>query len=387
MQELKSKYFIVIWSEGYPEKISAVIEKNKLLGALFADCNCDYAFTSKMFYPNWKQHQTDKNIYFNTRKNSIFSYLLAIINEIKHLKKLKRKYSKVFLLASYTNFFVYFTYSIMCRLYSVKLILSIMEWHISQFENKNIIKKTNPFLFDNLAFRVSNGAISISDFIYYNLQKQCVSKKILKIPVLTDITEIDSIEIKPIFKNNYFVYCGSVGYIEVIELIIESFEIFSNHCKDKKYDLILILNGKPNEIEKLKRNVHNLKNKNEIYILSKIQFNELIGIYKNAEILIIPLRNNDQDKARYPHKIGEYSICSKPIISNNIGQVGIDFEHKKNIFFSEDFTSNSLAQSLIILSKDMELRNKLSYNARLNGEKLFNKNNYILITQKFLNNI
>ena len=137
----------------------------------------------------------------------------------------------------------------------------------------------------------------------------------------------------------------------------------------------------------MKKKIQTLKTAKHIHIYSNLEFNELIGIYKNAEILLIPLRNNNQDKARYPHKIGEYAICSKPIISNKIGQVGIDFEHLKNIYFANDYSAGSISQAIIALVNDKELMKNLGMNARLNGEKLFNKENYFVETQNFIDRL
>jgi len=377
----------MIWSEGYPVKISASNEKNRLIAQIFQESNFDYSITSKLYYKDSHSFIYKDAIFFNTKSNSKLNFILSIFKEIKYLYLLKKRYKKVILLISYTNFFIYCFYTIICRLINVKIILNIMEWHIAQFEKFNYFKKINPYLFDKYAFRFSNGSIVISDFIAEKLNKQINKKPILKIPVLADIEQIDSINSKDNKYKNHFVYCGNIGYIEIIEMIIEAFSLFSLEKRGMEYNLLLILNGDLEKNQKFKKLLNNDNIKNRVKILTDLEYEELICFYKNAEILLIPLRDTDQDKARYPHKIGEYSLCAKPIISDNIGQVGIDFVHNLNIYFSEDFSISSLANSMFELSNNIELRENLGINARLNGEKLFNKKNYIKITKEFIDKI
>ena len=384
---MNKKNHVVIWADGYLNKTLASNEKNRLLAELFSNCNSDCTFSCKKFHPNWQEAKNNEIIFFNTKSNFSLSYFTAILKEIKYLKSLRLKYEKVLLLVSYTNILLYLFYSITCRLFNVKLVLNIMEWHIAQVENKRFLKKINPFLFDNFSFRLSNGAITISDFISEKLWKQSKLKPIIKIPVLADIKLIDAIIKQPKISNKYFAYCGNIGYKEVVDIIVKAYEIFVEGNTDSNYDLILILNGDKKLIQNFEKKIKTLKIGIQIHIFSNLEFSELIGIYKNAEILLIPLRNINQDKARYPHKIGEYSICSKPIISNKIGQVGTDFEHLKNIYFSKDYSAEFIAQSIFSLINDKELMKKLSINARLNGEKIFNKENYIIETEKFLEKI
>lgn len=384
---MKNENHIVIWGDGYPLKISASNEKNKLLASLFSNCGYDFSFSNKLYYKNWGSSLHDNVKFFNKRKNTVLNYVIAISKEIRFLKDLKSKYCKVVLLGSYTNIFVYLFYSLVCRLINVKLILNIMEWHIAQNKGGRFIQKINPILFDKYAFSLSDGAIPISSFIETKLKQQSIHKLLLKIPVLADIEKIDSLNLAKYNGIKYCAYCGGIGYLDVIDLILDSFSIFIDKSSIRDFYLYLVISGNPFEIRKLIIKIRQMRNGNKIKVFRNLTFDELIGLYKNAEILLMPLRNTDQDKARYPHKIGEYTICAKPIISNCVGEVCNDFEHKKNIYFADDYSADSFANAINELACNSELRESIAANARLKGMQLFNIKSYIDVAEQFLKNI
>ncbi|HEX9007231.1 MAG TPA: glycosyltransferase, partial [Bacteroidota bacterium] len=53
--------------------------------------------------------------------------------------------------------------------------------------------------------------------------------------------------------------------------------------------------------------------------------------------LLIPLRPTDQDRARFPHKIGEYCGASRPVITTNIGEIAYRFTNGLNAFVAEHY--------------------------------------------------
>lgn len=384
---MKPYIHIVVWAEGFPLKISASNGQNSSLAALFKDSNCDYTLTSKSYYKNWDKNPKPNVIFFNTKNNSFVNYIIAIIKEIQFIRNLRKDYSKVVLLASYTNFFIYLFYSIICHLLKAKLILNIMEWHIAQFKYSSLIQKLNPYLFDNIAFRISDGAIVISSYLVKELSKQNKNKKILRIPVLSDIKKIDSIKGGPNICDKYFAYCANIGYIEIINLIIEAFEIFIQQSLNEDYKLFLVLNGDPIEIGNVKNSIAEMPYGKRISVFSLLEYSKLIQLYKKADILLLPLRDTEQDKARYPHKIGDYTICGRPIISNKIGEIGNEFEHKNDIIFSDSFDAHSLAKSMLTLVNDKDLKNRIGVNARFKGETLFDRSIYAKETYEFINNL
>lgn len=389
----KRNQIVVIWSEGFPYEISASNEKHKLIAKAITEAGYDVYLVSKRPYHDVKEtYGVSEGIKFiNFHKKEVqlsyLSFLNSTFKEFCFLKKLRSKYNRVYLIGNYSPFIIYFSYSIVCKLFNIKLVLSIMEWHISLYKNSGLVKKCNAFLFDKLAIHMSKGSIVISDMIFKNLSKSLNEEKIILIPALTDIHRIDQVIKEKIFPFKYILYCGALSYKEVITTIILGFNKLVELGFNNEIHLILVLQGSPDQLNSFNAGLENIKCKNRIHVFSKLDYSSLIQYYKNAEVLMVPLRDTIQDKARYPQKIAEYTACEKPIISNEIGQVGTDFKHNHDIFFATDYSSEAICDSLKEVLSNLDLYQKLAINARIKCENYFHYSNYTKELDGFLNRL
>ncbi len=382
---------VAIWSEGFPHKHSASNEKNFLLAKALVASGVDVVLTSKLNFN--VVDSTNAGVYEGVRYENFHNYKIkskhiafcfAIIGELAFLKKLNKEYNNVFLLASFVFFPLYVFYLCFARSFKVKIILSIMEWHISIYKNSSVSKKINAYFFDTFAPFLSAGSIVISDYIASQISNQTSKEKVMLIPVLSDFNRVISIPKLYNQSEKYILYCGGIGYIEVIELVLESFVACQNQIDQHLY---LIVHGSENQINKLKSNIASLSVYNRIHVFTALTYESLIQLYKSADLLLVPLRDNQQDGARYPQKIAEYSACARPIISNQIGQVAVDFKHLENIYFAEDFSADSLTKAIVDVLKNSDLSNKIANNAFLKGQQFFDCYIYSEPMRIFLNKI
>jgi glycosyltransferase involved in cell wall biosynthesis len=383
------KKIVVIWSEGFPYKFSASNEKNKLLALAFANETTEVLIISKGFPPANKDAEGKfESVPFKfmmyKKQNFVRLLLISTTREIKMLSKLKREHTKVILLASYTPIIYYAIFGLFAKILKYKLVLNIMEWHIAQHEKSSLVKKINPYLFDKFAFRFSSAAITISDYIESKLRSQKKISAIVKIPAITDLEIIQGLQFKSLNLKPYLLYCGNIGYKEVIDMLIDAYTYYLLNHSNSTLAFKLVLNGSKNQIEQLRKKIRLKKLENHIEILQSLEYELLISYYKNAAILLIPLRNSDQDAARYPQKIAEYAACGRPIISNRIGQVGIDFTHKKDIYFAESFNSIEYEKVIKNLLNNENLATNLGRNVTVLSQNLFDFRLYHLPLSKLI---
>lgn len=384
MQKKKEKT-VVIWSEGFPFKQNASNEKNSLIAKALIHAGYEVYITSKGSYgKNIKNEGTVNQIHYkcfsrNKVKLSIFKYLYAVLLEIRFLLSLTRKFHRVYLFGSYTSLIIYFFYSAFCEISKIRLVLNIMEWHINAHEKLSRLKRINSYFFDRFAFQLSAGTIAISDLIITNLKSFSNNSKYLFIPALTDVSKIDDIKRSDAAKFKYALYCGGIGYINVIETIIDAVRELGNDIH-----LVLVLHGKNSQLERVKLYISNIHLSDKIHIVSDLSYSDLINFYKNAFVLLVPLRDTIQDKARYPQKIAEYAACGRPIISNDVGQVGKDFSHKTDIYFANSYISTDLAKGIHEIFKNENLAKEIGKNARLKAEQYFDYLNYSVKLDLFL---
>lgn len=375
---------VFIWSEGFPFKYSASNEKNFLIAKSLTINGYNVFLVSKLNFINNSnlvgEVEGVKYINFcsSKYKNKYLNYVNATIKEFKHLYKAKKIYKNVYVLYSYTSFIYLIYFSLFCKFCRIKTIINIMEWHIAVSSNLNILKRTNAYLFDKFAIHMADGVITISDFIKKKLTEINIKKSIIKIPILTDINKIDQVLSKNNLTKPYLLFCANSGYLEGVRLVIKSFIEYVNESQ-KDLELVLIING---DLSSLKK-----QNNSNIKIISNIDFNALISYYKNAEVVFAPLRNTTQDIARYPQKIAEYCACSKAIISNKIGQVGIDFTHLDNIYFADEFNVCSYKKALNELLSNKNLKESIETNARKKSELYFDYKLYSNKLETFLSSL
>ena len=114
--------------------------------------------------------------------------------------------------------------------------------------------------------------------------------------------------------------------------------------------------------EKLKSRLRSSPFERRIMVFERIPYVNLINLYCNSEALIIPMRNTDQDKARFPHKIGEYCASGKPIITNPVGEV-LNYFNASNALLCESYDVNAYSRQMIAVANHEVDSNLISQNS------------------------
>lgn len=270
------------------------------------------------------------------RSNSFFvrNFLKvkAVVNEFSTLRKMRKNNKLDYAILSSNRYFAILYFVFLSKIFKFKTIFNYVEYYPGQKKEwYRFGKKLNDILFDKYGPQHVDVVLPISEFLINNFQKAVPQKKYLKIPVLTDITRYDGIEISN--GQKYFIYCGDAAYNEIIKFIIDSFEML----KASTTFLHLVINGMEKDMQEVRDYIENSSVKDRIRIFSKLSDKALSGQYKNALALLIPLRPTLQDKARFPHKIGEYLASGNPVVSTNYGEVTYYFKDMENMLIADSY--------------------------------------------------
>lgn len=290
----------------------------------------------------------------------------GLIQEVRYYQKYSKEGNLAGALVSTNNFYNIFFYFLLGKLFGVVTVVDNVEYWTS---NKNFrgFDRFDKYLYDKFYFYFSDNIICISDYL---IRKISLSKrkKTTKIPAITDFSKFRNIDsTKTLDGHRYFLYCGSEHYFEVIDFVISSYEEFGES------DIYLALVTKNTRIlsERLRKSVM----KNQIRIFQNLPYNELVNLYGCSEALIIPLRNIDQDKARFPHKISEYCASSRPIVTNSVGEMCNYFD-STNSFLCENYDQKEYAEILRKLLSEPELAKQKSIRSYELGLKYFSYSSY-----------
>ena len=259
--------------------------------------------------------------------NKILGFCLQTFYIIKN----KKNKTKNILFTVRTSFFNTVYYRILSLLFGYTYIGDINEALGSKKGaslNHRLFDKYGKFLYD--------GVLLISDSLMSNYN---INTPKIKIPVICDVSKLDEIN-KITLEGFNLLYCASAAYIETLQFVIEVFE-----KTEGELNLILVISGSKNQMKTVKQMIKKSQKRDRIKLKSQIDYNKLIGLYKGADLLMIPLPEIEQHKSRFPHKIAEYTACKTPFISNKWGEV-INYFDNENSFIVDNYSVNEYVSKI-----------------------------------------
>lgn len=370
---------IYLGCNGFPYGF-AEIQKQKMIsksllneGAKVTIINTKGPF-KKGFYPPIKYKGKVEGI--NFVYTSILSYkpdaffirnltkIVGKVGEAFNIFYLRKRREKNIAILSTQNIFSLIYYYYILKLAGYKVVLSYEEF----VKNLNIDKnKTGLHLrFDDIAHRFCDAFLPISAFLESYQKKINPQKEVFRIPALTDFDLMDSITVQEKRENN-ILFCGASVYFENINFIIDAFDLLAND----QVCLSLIIHGREDQNKKIFNRISKSSKKKMISVFSDLTNEELFRKYKEARLLLIPLKPYKRDIARFPHKISEYTAARTPIITTAVGEINQYFKNDINAFISEHYNAVEFASKIDFSLNNIALSDDVSENAYQLGRTYF----------------
>jgi glycosyltransferase involved in cell wall biosynthesis len=380
---------VFLGTAGFPYGM-AEVEKQKLIAKSLILQGSNVEFICK------KSFNPDNNIPYKGSFEGI-KYIFTNLSAkkqrnfiLRHLSwKFGAVFEKIYLLyskydyqvVSSRSFFEILGYVIINRLKGKKLYLTSVEDANTMITKKSYYNNMKLKLFNKYVWKIVDGAFPISEELKTQIILSNPSLPLLKIPVLVDFELFHNIDDSFFSGPEYFMFCGSVDYINTITFILNGYD--ASECNSK---LLLVINGQRKKRDIINKKIENLSRKNDIVIKTNLSQEELYKYYKNAKALLIPLNFDQRDKARFPHKIGEYCASRVPIITSAWGEIPYYFKSGENALLLNTDCPEELKDAFLKLDRNKELCNKLadgSYNLALTH---FNYKNYGSLIIQFMMN-
>lgn len=219
-------------------------------------------------------------------------------------------------------------YSKMGRFFKMKRIYDYVEFYDSlRKRDQRSVEVEQRDSFDQNIHKYADKFIVISKYLENHIKNY--DKPFIRIPPIIDFGQ---------FKNTcpfkadkpYFLYCGSIVYLDIIRFITRSF--MNSGVKDLGFGLKLVISGSKDEIDGLIESIESEKCSDSIEVLNKLEYSRLISYYAGAYALLIPLSESLQDQARFPFKICEYVASKRPILTSSVGVINDYFSDGVNAF-------------------------------------------------------
>jgi glycosyltransferase involved in cell wall biosynthesis len=211
--------------------------------------------------------------------------------------------------------------------------------------------------------------LPISEYLISHVKSVSKNKPIFKLPPLFDFNLVGNDHSS---DQPFFLFCGSAGFHDVVVFIIESFEILD----DPDFYLYLVISGDPIELNRLRKRIDSSKKNNKIKLLSDLSFQKLISLYLQAKGLLIPLRSNLRDSARFPQKIAEYVASGNPVISTNEGEMKHYFSDGISALLAQKYDISLFSEKMKFVVSNPELAAKIGEHGKKIGLDHFHYETY-----------
>ena len=252
--------------------------------------------------------------------------------------------------------------------------ISIYESNMSDYKTlkpNSIITKIY-FYIEKIAFKSAN--IIISDTNMHAL----LFKRLfhLKKPIYRVIVGMDSsllelssnndlVDTKKTSENKFIVsFIGNYIPLHGIEHIIKSSEYLGVYSDKIEYEII---GGKPEQQAPFKDYCHR-KNIKNVKFIDPMPLKDLPKYIYHSQIQLGIFGTTPKSKRVIPTKAYVAIAAKKALITSDTPAIHELFEHKNNVFLCKAGDPNSIANAIITLYNDDELRQKIARN----GYNLFN---------------
>lgn len=244
--------------------------------------------------------------------------------------------------------------------------------------------KLQTFLLKNFKLKFYDGIIVISDFLKIFYSKIYSDQKIFQIPILVDLNRFTGPVKRLPSDQKTITYVGNMGgNKDGLENLLKSVSIVKRYVNNLQ--LNLVGTASKNELTRFEDKISQLSLKETVYLLGSKDSNEIPLILVNSDLLVLARPDNNQAKAGFPTKLGEYLASKRPVVITKTGEIPKYLEDKKSAYLAEPDDIEAFAQKLLFAINDPKSNEigiegfhvaEKNFDYRLYGEQLleiFNK--------------
>lgn len=110
-------------------------------------------------------------------------------------------------------------------------------------------------------------------------------------------------------------------------------------------------------------------------------------LYKNACGLLIPLRPTVQDRARFPHKIGEYVASGNPVVTTNYGEITKYFKDGESALIARNYDIAEFSRKMEFIISNPEKAQEIGWKGKQVGLDNFDYKQYGHRIKEFIDSI
>ncbi|MCB9201604.1 MAG: glycosyltransferase family 4 protein [Flavobacteriales bacterium] len=250
---------------------------------------------------------------------------------------------------------------------------------MKKITNKYIIKLA--LWFEKTCYKNSEFVVPCSKGMEKSIVTRFYQTPTLVIPNACDVelfSSKSSPKLPDYFKGKEIVlYAGSLGQMDNCEYLIEAMRFIN------KVQIHLVFIGEGSERAQLERLVK-LYSLDNISFIGLIPKNEVILWLNSSIVSFVMFKNYPVLQTSSPNKLFDSFASGTPVIQNTTGWIKDLVEKEKCGINVPPDNPKELADAIVKITDDIELRNQMAKNAKRLAETEFNRD---ILAEKYLNKI
>lgn len=195
-----------------------------------------------------------------------------------------------------------------------------------------------------------------------NTAKKLGASRISVIPNGTQINKYANLsglalrkELKIQDNEKVILFVGGLKIIKGLKYLIQAMNEVIKYCPDTK----LVLAGSGPELKNLTLQVEKLNLAKNVLFLGGVSHDKIPELMSTADIFVLPSLSEG-----FPLVIVEAMASGLPVIATNVGGLPEIVKENENGFLIQSKNSNQIAQKIIFLLQNKELRKQMSENSK-----------------------
>lgn len=160
-------------------------------------------------------------------------------------------------------------------------------------------------------------------------------------------------------------YLGSMSLTShAVDLLLEAFA----RVLAELPEAILLLVGGGEDLDELQHQARALRMEENVRFTGRVQPDAAAAYYRLADVSVDPVRDDAASQARSPLKVVESLVSGTPVVTGDVGDRCLQLAHGGGLLVPPG-DALALAEALIAVLKDRELRDRLSAEALAEHER------------------
>lgn len=150
--------------------------------------------------------------------------------------------------------------------------------------------------------------------------------------------------------GRYIAYCGHMGEIDGISILIKAFGI----VRSKYPDVKLVLAGDSTDVPMQKKLVESLGIEDSVVFIGRVSRDAVPQLLADATILALASPTSDRACASMPCKVGEYLCTGNPVVVTGLGEINKYLKDGVSAYLSKPDSAEAFADKLEEVLSDTE---------------------------------